>query len=291
MRGTAAEPMAEPAAETRERRHDRHRGPRRHRRDAGRGRQGAPPQGGRPPDHRAGRPGPTTWSCPGCCTWRSCAARSRTPRSPASTPAPRAGAGRGRGLHRPRLRRGAGLDPVRLAGHAGHGEPGPPVDRRRGGQPRRRGGGGRRRPQQGAPRPTRSSWSTSTTTRCPSSSTWSRRVGRGAAPLPRPPGVQPELPLRLRRRGGRRGGEHRAGVRRRRGRGQPAVRPAAADPGVHGAARRRLPAPGRQLHAVVVDAGAAHRPADAGDGHRRRRSTSSAWSRRTSVAASAASCR
>ena len=32
------------------------------------------------------RRGPTTWSCPACCTWRSCAARWRTRRSPRSTP-------------------------------------------------------------------------------------------------------------------------------------------------------------------------------------------------------------
>ena len=48
-----------------------------------------------------------------------------------------AGPRRHRRLHRPRLRRGAGLDPVRLAGHPRHGQPRAPVGRRRGGQPRR----------------------------------------------------------------------------------------------------------------------------------------------------------
>ena len=48
-----------------------------------------------------------------------------------------------------------------------------------------------------------------------------------------------QLPLRVRRRRGRRGGRHRPGLRRRRRRRQPPVRAAAADPGVHGAARRR----------------------------------------------------
>ena len=33
--------------------------------------------------------GPTTWCCPACCTWRSCAARTRTPGSLAWTSAPR----------------------------------------------------------------------------------------------------------------------------------------------------------------------------------------------------------
>ena len=93
----------------------------------------------------------------------------------------------------------------------------------------------------------------------------------GAAPLPRPPGVQRELPVRLRRRRGRHGRRHRPGLRRRRRRGQPAVRPAAADPGVHGAALGRRPAAGRQLHDVVLHPGAAHPPADAGDGHRHAR--------------------
>ena len=80
-----------------------------------------------------------------------------------------------------------------------------------------------------------------------------------------------ELQLRLRRRRGRHGRGHRPGVRRRRGRRQPPVRPAAADPGVHGAALGRRPAAGRQLHDVVVDPDPAHPPGDAGDGHRRPR--------------------
>ena len=64
------------------------------------------------------------------------------------------------------------------------------------------------------------------------------------------------------------GGDTDAGLRRRRGRRQPPVRPAAADPGVHGAALGRRPAAGRQLHDVVLDPDPAHPAGDAGDGHR-----------------------
>ena len=74
---------------------------------------------------------------------------------------------------------------------------------------------------------------------------------------------------------------HRRGRRGRRGRREPPVRPAAADPGVHGAAVHRRPAAGRRVHDVVghpdpahpaVHAGADHRHPRAQDpGHRARR--------------------
>ena len=53
-----------------------------------------------------------------------------------------------------------------------------------------------------------------------------------------------------------------------RRRGQPPVRPAAADPGLHGAALGGRPALGRQLHDVVGHPGPAHPAGHGRDGHR-----------------------
>ena len=105
MRGAAT-------PETRERSHDRRRGPADHRRPRQGGRQGPRAQGGRPADHRADHAGPTTSCCPACCTWPSCAARSPT-RKIAAVDVERGqvGAGRGRRVHRRRPRREQGALP------------------------------------------------------------------------------------------------------------------------------------------------------------------------------------
>ena len=203
-----------------------------------------------------------------------------------------AGARRRRRLHRPRLRRGAGL-----ASRA------PGRSRRTWSTPGTRRSPSRRsttsaRPSRSSspaarpPRRTPSSSSTSTTTRCRSVLDMEEAVGQDAAPRATTTSTSNKSFHFVFDAGeagtGRR---HRAGVRRRRGRRQPAVRPAAADPGVHGAALGRRPAAGRQLHDVVVDPDPAHPAADAGDGHRHRPSTSCGSSPPTSAAASAASCR
>jgi CO/xanthine dehydrogenase Mo-binding subunit len=85
------------------------------------------PQGGRPPGHRPDHLDRQPRSCPGCCTWRSCAARWPTPASPPSTSRPPRHAANvvavftGADLRR-RVRRPA----LRLAGHRGHGHPAHP---------------------------------------------------------------------------------------------------------------------------------------------------------------------
>ena len=200
---------------------------------------------------------------------RSSAARSRTRRSPTSTSAPRSRRRTSSPSSPGRLRRRAGLAALRLAGHAGHGQPRPPVGRRRGGQPRRRGRRGDRRAQQGR----RAGRRRTGRRRLRPAARRARHGGGGRPgrrrPLPRPPAT-PTTSFHFVFDAGEAGtgSEHRPGVRRRRGRRQPPVRPAAADPGVHGAALGRRPAAGRQLHDVVLHPDPAHPAGDAGDDHR-----------------------
>ena len=116
-----------------------------------------------------------------------------------------AGPRRRRRLQRPRLRRGAGLHPLRLAGHPRHGQPRAPVGRRRGGQPRRRGRRGDRRPQQDRRAGRRRAGRHRLRPAARRCSTWRRRSPRTPHLCHDHLDVQRELPLRLRRRRGRHG--------------------------------------------------------------------------------------
>ena len=136
--------------------------------------------------------------------------------------------------------------------------PGPPAARRRRGAPRRRGGRRRGRPRPGQPRSTRSRRSRSTTSRCRSCSTWRRRSPRAptwCTPTRAPTSAYTWV---FDSAEAGTGGAVDAAVRRRRGRHQAALRPAAADPGVHGAAQRRRRPDRRPVHDLVGDADPAH---------------------------------
>ena len=96
-----------------DRRHDRHRAP------AGRDRPGPQAQGGPAPDHRPHHVDRQHRAARACCTWRSCAARSRTPRSPRIDTTAGASAPRRRRRRSPAqdFADDAGQPAVRLAGH------------------------------------------------------------------------------------------------------------------------------------------------------------------------------
>ena len=233
------------------------------------GRPGPPPQGGRPADHRPDHLDRQHGRCPGCCTWRSSAAPSRTPRSPASTSARRsrrpASSPSSPAATSPRSRAripcawpvtpdmvnpghpSIAVDEVNHVGEA------VAVDRR----PQQGRRAGRRRARRRRLRPAaRRCW------------TWRRRSQDGATSCHDHLASNTSFHFVFDAGEAGTGRGHRPGVRRRRGRRQPAVRPAAADPGVHGAALGRRPAAGRQLHDVVLDPDPAHPAGDAGDGHR-----------------------
>ena len=226
-------------------------------------RQGPPPQGGPAARSPAAPGGPTTCRCRACCTWRWCAARTRTRRSSASTSRPPTTAiNVYRRLHRRRPRRHPGRDDQRLADHRRPEGATAPADG---------GGPGHASPARSSPswsrvppprRATRPSSSTSSTRCCPPSSTSRKpRQGRGArAPRPR---HQQERLLAVRQRRGRHRRQRRGGDRegpRRRHRDRARVPPAAADPGVHGAALVLVDPTGEQITDVDVDPDPAHRP-------------------------------
>ena len=127
-----------------------------------------------PASSRARATTSTTSSCPACCTWRSCARRSPTPASRASTPRRRPQMdGRGRGGHRRAhgpARPGVDAHAVgRHPGRAGHRQgalPGP-------------GGGGRHRHRPLRRRRRRRARSRSTTTCCPPITTPAAVAGAG----------------------------------------------------------------------------------------------------------------
>ena len=236
----AAAPATRTSSERRRRprrrggdRHDRRRGaPRR------RDRPGAQAQGGPAPDHRPHhldrQHDPARHAAPGDPAQPD-GARARSPSidtTEAKTPSRR-----DRRVHRPGLRRHAGQPAVRLAGHAGHGQPRHPEPGRRPGQPRRRGRRRRRRPHQGRG----AGRARGDRRRLRAAAGGARHGGRpvkdGAdARPPATPTSNRSLHLGLRVRRGRHRRADRAGARRRRGHRQAPVHPAAADPGVHGAA-------------------------------------------------------
>ena len=170
-------------------------------------------------------------------------------------------AGRHRRLLRRGLRRRAGQPALRLAGHPGHRDPGPPADGGGRGAVRRRGGGlrGGPRPLRRGRRPGRHRG------RLRAASAGTRHQdgpGRGLAQGPR--GGQQELRVGLRQR------RHGGGVPRRARRARAHLSSAAADPGRDGAARGGLLERRRGVHPVVGDPDPACAAGHARPGHRHR---------------------
>ena len=191
-------------------------------------------------------------------------------------------AGRDRRLLRRGLRRRAGQPALRLAGHAGHRDPGAPADGGGRGALRRRGGGLRR-----GPRPLRRGRRAGRHRgRLRAASAGARHQdgpGRGLAQGPR--GGQQELRVALRPR------RHGGCLPRRADRARAHLPPAAADPGRDGAARGGL------LRASAASSRCGPRPrsrtscGSCSPWSPASRSRASGSSRRTSAAGSGPSCR
>ncbi len=163
----------------------------------------------------------------------------------------------GRRVQRARLRRDAGLDPVRVAGHGRHGEPGASVARGRSGQPCGRGGGRDRGAHQGRGR------GRARGDRCRLRGAAARPQHGGGDRRRREPGapehdVESLVHLGVRFRRGRDGRCDPRRARRGRGDAEAALYSAAAHPGVHGTAFDRRAAGERGNHDVVGDADPAH---------------------------------
>ena len=198
------------------------------------------PQGGPAADHRPHPLDRQHHRCPGCCTSRWCAARSPTPRiTSIDTAAAKAAPNVVAVLTGADLADEQGVLHQRLADHARPEDARPPADGRRPGRVRRRDRRRRRRPH-APPRPaTPPSWSTSTTTSCRPRSTSRRRPTDDGARPPRPRHQQVARSGSFDSAEAGTGGdvdEAIAKARGRRHRDRAGVPPAAADPGVHGAA-------------------------------------------------------